>query len=245
LNGQALVYSTYGVYYGRFGQADKAIYYFNEAFKLKETLKDNEGAAKIAENLSALYRINGQFDLAVKFAEFRIAEHLRQSKTAAAANMHLIIAQLKLAQKKFKQSEYNVLNKAFPLFKRTGSKFGRMRCFQTLAEIYFEQGRYSEAKWFYIQAQIMSAKIFDNQAMISSLIGLGKTKHAQGDYLEALQDYKQAEELALRNNYLVNLVEINAGLGETYNKRGDYQAADAALNEYHKFRESWIKANKL
>ena len=66
---QALVYNTYGVYYGRYGQPEKAIYYFNEALKIKESLKDNAGIAKIAENLTAIHKLNGQYDLAIKFAE--------------------------------------------------------------------------------------------------------------------------------------------------------------------------------
>lgn len=242
---QALVYNTYGVYYGRYGQPEKAVYYFSEALKLKEAIKDNAGVAKIAQNLTAIYKLSGQYDLAIKFAEYLVAANLSLKKTAVAAHTYLDIASMKFHQKKYKESEYYILQKAFPLFRRTGNKVGRMNCFQSLADLYFHQQRYSEAKWFYIQSQIMATKLFDNQAMISSLTGLGKVKNALGDYPEALHDFKQAEQLALRNNYLAKLVEINADLGETYKQMGDYPAAGAALDQYSRFRESWIKTNKL
>jgi tetratricopeptide (TPR) repeat protein len=245
IKSQSLIYSTYGVYYGRYGQPDKAIYYFNEALKLKEIIKDNAGIAKIAENLAAIYKMNGQYDLAIRFAEHFVSANLNLKKTAPAAKAYLDIASMKFMQEKYKESEYYILKKAFPLFQRTGNKVGRMNCFQSLADMYFHQHRYSEAKWFYIQSKIMAAKLFDNQAMINSLAGLGKVKNALGDYADALQDYKKAEELALKNNYLVKLVEINADLGEMYSQLGDYPAAGAALDKYSIFRETWLKTNKL
>lgn len=242
---QSLIYNTYGVYYGRYGQPDKAIYYFNEALKLKEIIKDNAGIIKITENLTALYKMSGQYDLAIKFAEYFVGANLSLKKTEAAAYTYLDIASMKFLQGKFKESEYYILKKAFPLFQRRGNKVGRMNCFQNLADLYFHQKRYSEAKWFYIQSQIMATKLFDNQAMITSLTGLGKVKNAIGEYADALNDYKKAEQLALRNNYLAKLIEINADLGEVYSQLGDYPAAGAALDQYSRFRESWLKTNQL
>lgn len=245
LKSQALVYTTYGVYYGRYGQREKAIDNFNEALRLREILKDNPGIAKISQNLMAIYKTDQQYDQAIKYAGQFITASLSQNKTAAAAQAYLDIAWIKFQQKKFKESENLILRKAFPLFRRTGNKWGRMSCFQNLAELYFYQKRYSEAKWFFIQSQIMAAKLADNQAMITSLTGLGKVKNALGEHADALKDYKQAEQLALRNNYLVKLVEINADLGDMYSQLGDYPAAGAALDKYSRFRESWIKTNKL
>lgn len=245
IKNQALIYSTYGVYYGRCGQPDKAVYYFNEALKLKEAIKDNAGIVKITENLTALYKMNGQYDLAIKFAEYFVAANLKLKKNATAAQTYLDIASMKFMQGKYQESEYYILKKAFPLFQRSGNKHGRMSCFQSLAELYFHQQRYSEAKWFYIQSQIMAVKLLNNEAMISSLAGLGKVKNALGEYADALQDFKRAENLALKDNYLVKLVEINANLGETYSQLGNYPAAGAALDQYNKFRETWLKSNNL
>lgn len=245
IKSQALVYNTYAVYYGRYGQRDKAIYYFNEALRLKEMVKDNSGIVQITENLTAIYKMEHQYDLAIKFAEYFASTNIGLRKTALAAQTYLDIASMKFEQGKYKESENYILKKAFPIFQRTGNKVGRMNCFQSLAELYFHQQRYSEAKWFYIQSQIMAEKLFDNHAMISSLAGLGKVKTALGEYTDALQDYKKAEQLALKNNYLTKLVEINADLGEMYSQLGDYPAAGAALDQYSRFRENWIKTNKL
>ena len=189
--------------------------------------------------------MNKQYDLAIKFAGYNIAANLSQKKTAAAAWTSLDIAIMKFQQGKYKQSEYYILRKAFPLFQRTGNKWGRMRCFQNLADLYFHQKRYSEAKWFYIQSQITAGKLSDNQGIITSLTGLGRVKNALGQFGDALQDYKRAEQLALRNNILVKLVEINSDLGDMYVQAGNYPAAGAALDQYSMFRETWITSNKL
>lgn len=243
--GESLIYTTYGVYYGRFGQPDKAIYYFTEALKIKEKLKDNAGIARLAENLSLIYKMEGQYDKAINYAEYVVAANQAMKKTAVVANTYLDIALMKYKQEKFKESETYILRKAFPLFQRTGNKVGRMKSFQSLADLYFRQHRLSEAKWFYLQSEIMATKLLDIEARINSLTGLANVKSALGESAEALRDYREAEHLALQNNYLVNLVEIHANLGEMYSRMGDYPAAGDALDSYSRFRESWINTNKL
>lgn len=245
LKGESLIYSTYGVYYGKYGQPDKASYYFSEALKIKEKLNDNAGIAQLAGNLSAIYKMNGEYAKAINYSQYVVEANQAMKKTAVVANTYLDIAAMKYKLGNFKESETYILRKAFPLFQRTGNKVGRMKSFQSLADLYLKQNRLSEAKWFYIQSHIMAVKLFDVQARINSLTGLANVKSALGESTDALQDYREAERLALQNNYLVNLVEINANLGEMYSQLGDYPAAGAALDLYSRFRESWINTNKL
>ena len=128
------------------------------------------------------------------------------------------------------------------MFTRLGNKAGRLKSFQSLAKIYYAQQKFSEAKWFFIQAQTLAAKLEDKEALISAHIQLAAVKNALGEHEMALEDYRKAESLAMENHYQVKLIEIKADMGETYNLLGNYLAAGNALDEYSRLRESLLKS---
>ena len=242
LKSQSLIYNTYAVYYGKKGETAKAIQYFTEALQLKERLNDKAGMIKISENLAALYKISGNYPKAIIHDETYIRLNLSLRKTAQAAEGYLSMAESKLLQNKYSESEYCVLKKALPMFTRLGNKAGRLKSFQSLAKIYYAQQKFSEAKWFFIQAQTLAAKLEDKEALISAHIQLAAVKNALGEHEMALEDYRKAESLAMENHYQVKLIEIKADMGETYNLLGNYLAAGNALDEYSRLRESLLKS---
>ncbi|RXF71847.1 tetratricopeptide repeat protein [Arcticibacter tournemirensis] len=245
IKSESLILNTLAVYYGKKGESDKAIQYFKEALILKERLNDKPGMIKIAENMAAIYQIAGKYDKAAIQNEYYIQLSLAQKKTAQAAEGYLSLAENKLLQNKYTESEYCILKKALPMFTRTGNKAGRLKSFESLARIYYTQNRLSEAKWFYIQAQTLATKLNNKEAMLSSLIHLAQIKSALGEHEMALNDYREAELLALRNNFPVKLVQIKAEIGEVYSQMGNYLAAGSALDEYSKLREDLLKSVTL
>lgn len=245
LKSQAVILNTYGVYYGKRGETAKAIQFFNEALRIKEKLKDKAGIATLTQNLSALYKLAGMPEKAIAQNEYNIQINQALNRTAATALAYLDLAENKLTQSKYSESEYCILKKALPMFRRTGNKEGRMKSFQNLAELYFRQRRLSEAKWFYIQANIMAEKLNDKEARISNLIKLAEVKNASGEHELALGDFKKAEELARQSNYLVQLVRIKGDMGEVYHQMGNYNAAGTALDEYSRLRSNLLKVAEL
>lgn len=245
LKSQALIFNTYGVYYGKKGESAKAIQYFMEALKLRERLRDKPGMIKISENLSALYKIEGNYAGAIQQNEYNIQLNLSLNRIPQAAETYLEMADNKVSQNKYSESEYCILKKALPMFTRTGNKAGRLKCFQSLANLYYVQKRLSEAKWFYVQAQSLALKLDNKEAVISSLISLAEVKSALGEHEMALDDYREAELLAVRNNFPVKLIEIKADLGEIYSRMGNYLAAGTALDEYSRLRENLLKSVTL
>jgi tetratricopeptide (TPR) repeat protein len=245
LKNQALIYATHGVQYGQLGILDNAIVSFKEALSYYQLSKDYAGISEIAEILSLLSRIGGNYEQAILYSGHVITANQALKNTANVANTYLEIAAIKFDQKKYKGTEYYILRKAFLLYQRTGNKYGRMNSFQRLAELYLKQERFSEAKWFYLQTQIMATKLNNVKETISSLMGLASVKYILGEDAEAFQDYHKAELIALQNNYLINLIQINAELGKMYSNQGDYIAAVNALDSYSRYRDSWLSANKL
>lgn len=242
---QALILNTYGVHYGKKGNISQAIYYFNEAYRLKENLNDKPGMVAIASNLAALYRLSGEYQKAIIQNESVIQLYISMNKNHAVAETYLQLAENKLSINKHDDAEYYIIKKALPLFTRMGNKAGRMKCFQGLSGLYYNQKRYSEAKWFCIQTTNLAEKLNDKQALIGSLIHIAEVKNALEDHEDALVDYKKAESLAIQNQYMVKLVEIKGDMGETYNMMGNYSAAGSALDEYTRLHEKLVKGMVL
>lgn len=245
LKSQALIYNTYGVYYGKKGETVKAIQNFTEALKLRERLSDKAGMIRISENLAALYRMSGNEAMAVQYTENVVQLNLSLHRAVPAAEAYLELASGQLSQNKYSEAEYTVLKKALPMFTRMGNKPGRLKSFQSLAEIYCAQKKLSEAKWFYVQTNLLAKKLDDQEAVISSLIHLAEVKGLLGEHEMALDDYHEAERLAIQNNFPVKLIQIKGDLGETYNQMGNYLAAGTALTEYNRLRANLFKSVNL
>jgi len=68
--------------------------------------------------------------------------------------------------------------------------------FSELAKLYIQQNRYSEAKWYLLQSNIISRQQNDDKHTIANLIDLATIKSDLGDFQQAQQDLTEALELA-------------------------------------------------
>ncbi len=245
LKGMASIGVRLGVLYAGKGELGKAIYSSNEALGLYEMLKDRPSVIRAVQNVAALYKADGQLSQAVAKNKDIIQLSPGIDNFTIAGNAYLEIAEINFLQKRHNDAEDILLKKALPMFRRVGNKIGRMRCFQSLASLYFVQKRYTEAKWFNIQANIMADKLDDRHARIENLIKLAEVKFAIGETDMAITDFRQAEALALEHQNLISLVKIKGDLGEIYHSLGDFTAAGAELKEYNRLSTSLFKTAEL
>lgn len=229
---------AYGNLYALNGDLNKSIQFYKEALSLKEELNDKPAIIKTNYTLGVISRYEGHYDEAIGFYENAIKTASSLKSTAIIPQAYLEIALIRTTQVKNGEAEYLVLKKALPLFTRQGNRQGRINSFQALADIYHQQNRYSEAKWFYIQANTLARKANDKSNIISSLISLAKVKYALGHYELALKDYQEAELLASKNKNIGKLVEVKSGLGDLYYKMGNLIAAGKEMDEYAKLKSS-------
>lgn len=231
---------AYGNFYALSGDLDKSITCYKAALLLKEELNDITEIIKTNYRLGVIAKYKGSYDEAISFYEsaIRIAASLKSSAIMPMA--YIEIAKIKNIQVKNGEAETIILRKALPLFTRMGDRQGRISSFQALGDVYHRQNRFSEAKWFYIQANILAKKINDKNNIVSSLISLAKVKYAIGHYTLALKDYKEAELLVLKNKNIGKLVEIKSGLGDLYYKMGNLKAAGKEIDEYSKLKHSLL-----
>lgn len=245
IQGQALIRVSYGVYYGQKAEYARAIESFNEALRLKELAKDKRGMAKILQNLAALYQAAGAYEKALACNDSFIALNTSMGRLADVGFGYLQRSEILALQKRFAQAEDYLLKKCLPLFRRTANKTGRMSTFQHLGSIYTQQKRLPEAKWFYLQANIMADILHNRSARIENLVSLAAVKYALGETKLAIADYKEAEALAKQQNYLSKLVRIKGELSEIYRDMGNYADAGLEIAEYARLSSNLFKSSNL
>jgi tetratricopeptide (TPR) repeat protein len=240
LKNQVLINNTYAIYYARKGDLKQSSQYFKESLQVNELLNDKNALAKTTEILAVIAKMNKSYDEAILYHEYNLKVNSGLRKANQIAQAYINLAAIKSLQKKYDDAEFYILRKAFPLFSRMGNKNGRMICFENLAQTYTIQNRLSEAKWYFLQANLMANKLNDISAQVTTLLNIGQIKGKLGETEMALADYKEAELLAKEFNYLSKLIEIKGEVGEIYRKNGNYIAAGDALEEYNKLKSSFL-----
>jgi putative lipase involved disintegration of autophagic bodies len=80
--------------------------------------------------------------------------------------------------------------------------------FSELAKLYIQQNRYSEAKWYLLQSNIISRQQNDDKHTIANLMELATIKSELGDYTQAQQDLTEAHDMAKVRGFNVDVTAI-------------------------------------
>ncbi|WP_462267239.1 hypothetical protein [Mucilaginibacter sp.] len=91
--------------------------------------------------------------------------------------------------------------------------------FNDLAQLYIQQNRLSEAKWFFLQSNNISRTQNNNKLTIANLIQLAYIKSAIGDFVLAQQDLLEARDIASNKGYLNDLLEVEKSLNAIQHNR--------------------------
>lgn len=232
---------SYAIHNALNGNLEKALLMFNEALAINIALKNNEGMIKNYQNLARIYAFNGNYPEAIRTSHALVDISTRVRNNTSLASAYMGLAQSWTSQNNFQEAETMVLKKALPLFYyKLNDKLGAIKCYDQLAFIYQNQKRFSEAKWFFIQSNILARKIDHRASIVNSLINLAHVKMAIGDWQLALDDIKEAEQLAVKNHYQFQLIKIKKDLSELYSKIGDSNAANLALTQFSDLKQKFL-----
>ncbi len=237
---QSLVLNSYALYNVQKGNLDRAAGYLKESLALREQLLDKVAVARINASLAELFELSGNYDEAIVFTTSVLNTLAARGRSLDLADCYVDLANLHCLKKSYAEAESAVLKTALAMYR--GNKPGRMGCFQQLTTIYFEQKRYSEAKWYCLQAKAIAEALSDEEATVDCLVRLAAIKTRLGDQKQALADFTEAERVAAQHNLIGRLIEIKGDVGEIYRNMGDYTTATAAINEYSRLRSSFLKS---
>lgn len=226
------------------GNLNKAVMFFHDALKINTQLGNKQAMLKNYFSLARIYKYKEDLNEAVKYNQLILEEAVAIRNNRYLGEAYLNLASIWTAQKKYKEAEAILMNKALPLFAyKIHDKIGSMRTYDQLAEIFQLQKRYSEAKWFYIQSNMVARKMNNSSGIVNSLVSLGHVKMSIGDHQLALTDFREAEQLSISNKYRFKLVEIKSDLSKVYTAMGNKSAASSALSEFTVLKEAILNSN--
>lgn len=91
--------------------------------------------------------------------------------------------------------------------------------FADLAQLFWLQNRFSEAKWYYLQSCLISRQQNNHKLTFLNLCRLGLLKSEIGDFVLAQQDLLEARDIAMAKGWLVEVIEAEKKLALIRQKR--------------------------
>lgn len=226
------------------GNLDKALMFFHDALKINRDLDNRPAIVKNYFSLARIYKYKEDYTEAIKYNQLIMEESLIERNNRQLGEVYLNLANIWTAQRRYKEAEAIIMNKALPLFAyKIHDKISLMKSYDQLADIFKQQKRFSEAKWFYIQSNMVARKLNNSSGIVNSLVSLAHVKMSIGDHQLALTDFKEAERLSLSNKYQFKLVEIKGDLSKVYAAMGNNSAASSALSEFTVLKDAILSSN--
>ena len=186
--------------------SNKAAENYLKALAKLKNFRISKPYADMAYNLSSVYLKQKKYDEAAKYLLKSSISYDSVGLKTVAGGTYIKLATIKVMQKKYDEAEALIMKKGYPLC----GPADNLACYQLLARMYQEQNRFSEAKWYYLQANTLSRKLQDTTSIITSLTSLGRVKTSIKEYVLALKDLNEAEMLAQTSEYSKLLPEIKS-----------------------------------
>jgi len=240
---EAAILSSLGTKAAVKGDMDKAVTFLHNALKINTEINNRQAIAKNYLSLARIYKYRGNVVEAVKYNQNIIQFSLQNSTNLYLAEAYINLANLWSAQKRYKEAEALLISKALPLsYYKLKDMISTISCYDQLAEIYQKQRRFSEAKWFYIQSNMLARKINNPAGIVNSLVNLAHVKMSIGHHELALKDFREAEQLSISNKYSFELVEIKDDLSKVYKAMGNARASNSALTEFKVLKDALLSS---
>ncbi|WP_294348808.1 tetratricopeptide repeat protein [uncultured Sphingobacterium sp.] len=212
-----------------------------QALSLANRTDNRDDIATINLNISNFQLYSGDFERAEESAQNYHTYVMKSKSYVEQANAWLLIAMARAGQGKYKTAENNIIRSAIPLFNKAKAYEGKIFAWEMLAEIYFNQHKYTEAQWFLLQARDLAnaKKLRSELAEIEYLLASSKQK--DGNFKVAIKEFVQAAELAADENNKQLSLAILDKLGEVYLVLKDYPSADQTYKAYTQLKNELYK----
>ncbi|MEJ6978850.1 hypothetical protein WG906_00210 [Pedobacter sp. P351] len=207
LVGRANTLTEIAAIYESKGQFTEALKNYNELYKIQLKVGEAVLAGNIASHLTDIFLKSKNYTEAFKYADMAKTAYYKVCRKDSLGSIYYKIAYIKKNTNSPKLAEYYILNQALSYYRASNDLEGRLKSFDFLGHLYQDQKRYSEAKWFYLQANNQSRLANDTASIITSLINLGVIKILIGDLVLAKQDIAEAELIIQNDSTYAPLME--------------------------------------
>ncbi|MDB5015973.1 MAG: hypothetical protein JWQ84_805 [Mucilaginibacter sp.] len=117
-------------------------------------------------------------------------------------------------------------------------------CFETLAKVYYAQKKYSQAKWFILQANTLARAKNDVPDIISSLLTLAAIKSDIKDYNLAIKDLNEALQLSITDHNTKTELDVLQNYAMFYSRLKDYPKEALILKKRDSIEEGIRKGEE-
>lgn len=130
-------------------------------------------------------------------------------------------------------------------YSRMDDSTGLRISYDRLARVYHDQKKFTQAKWFILQANTMAREQRDVPNIISSLVTLAQIKMDIKDYYLAVGDLQEAQSLAAMNCFADKQADVMLGYVRLYNGTHKYTLGKSAQRRYTQIKDSMKRDSQL
>jgi class 3 adenylate cyclase/Tfp pilus assembly protein PilF len=223
--GEGYALKNFGLFYNNNASYVEALDYFNQALTIFESIKLDAGIANMLGNIGAIYQVQGADEKALEFSlkSLKIAERMGDSVRIRTALIN--IGGTYHNKKDPKGLEYYL--KVLPQLNSTDQIAEYAFVTGNMGEIYYDQGNYEKAKYYY-QISIKAAGTDFSSAF--SVNGIGKIALKDSNFALAHASHKKALEIAEKFDDQLQLVYSLHSIGTVYSAEGKTSLAIDYLN---------------
>lgn len=244
---QVKLLNLLGTYCFKYNVIDEGEKYFEQAFFKRLSEPDFMGYGTISLQLAEINILKKDFEKALNHNFYALGVYEKAGQRDSMAYAYFQQSKIHALMGDKVEAELILLKRALPLFSYSENISGRMFCFRELGNIYLQQKRFSEAKWFFIQQNILARSLNNKTELFNSLVNLGNTKIAIKDYNLAVKDLREAKSILNQKNLPENS-KLEEAYSRLYKKQGNKNHAkecDARISKLKKeINKSAIAGNK-
>lgn len=161
----------------------------------------------------------------------------------AAAYLRYDTVKTKKKKQEYQEKALTYTMRALHYYSKFNDTSGMRTSFYNMARVYHAQRKYTQAKWFILQADNFSRAKNDVPNLINSLLELASIKSDIKDYNLAVRDLNEALILSVNNHYSRNESAVQESFAILYTRTQDYTKAAAALKR-HNFIDDSIRKSE-
>lgn len=221
---------------------DQAIAYFENAIQIAAKGNHKLDKTLLNQNLAVVLLYAGKFEKAELAAQENLKSAVQSKNTHEQANAWMQIAMAKAGMKNYDGAELDIIRKAIPLYNKSKAYGDKIIAWQQLAQVYFDQNKFTEAQWFLLQAQQLAEnkKLTHELAAIEYVLASSKLldnniKIAKKEFLSALLMARERKDIQLE-------LAVLDKLGEVYILLKDYKQAENTYEDFAKLKASFHQA---
>lgn len=189
-----------------------SISHYQQALNSFLILKDSVFISSTTFNLSKLYFLKNDFAKADVYIQKAIFFFKKGKYDFNLVDLLLWKTQVNLILNRYNEAENLIIQKILKLKHNLQQE---QRCYLLLGKLYLTTHRYTQAKWFFLQAHHLAIKTHQTSAQIIALIYLSKVQNAIRDYNLSLEDLLNVKLLISKTKEVFKL-DLFLALAQTY-----------------------------